>query len=170
MTVESTPVDAEPVAVRSTRVPAAPLVLTEAGFGFLTGDEIDKIPGLSAAVENVPALSVQVGPERDLAAAKLESGAVVRLNSGGTEAETLDTRAGLVDPTSTGRRQCGASRGRPRRAARLPARRRRGGGGRRMERCDRDRGHGALARRHAHRRRRERRRPHRAVGRGRGAQ
>ncbi|KAF2419942.1 LpqB family beta-propeller domain-containing protein [Microbacterium sp. B35-30] len=102
MTVESTPVDAEPVAVRSTRVPAAPLVLTEAGFGFLTGDEIDKIPGLSAAVENVPAISVQIGPERDLAAARLDSGAVVRLNAGGTEAETLDTRSGLVDPTIDG--------------------------------------------------------------------
>lgn len=102
MTVDSTPVDAEPVAVRSTRVPAAPLVLTEAGFGFLTGDEVDKIPGLSAAVESVAPLSVQVGPEQDLAAARLESGAVARLSSAGTEPEILDTRSGLVDPTIDG--------------------------------------------------------------------
>ncbi|MDR7112549.1 hypothetical protein J2X03_002444 [Microbacterium trichothecenolyticum] len=98
MTVDSAPIDAEPVAVRSTRVPATPLVLTEAGFGFLTGDEIDKIPGLSAAVEAASPLSVQVGAERDLAAARLASGAVVRLNSAGTEPEVLDTRPGLVDP------------------------------------------------------------------------
>ncbi|WP_342000875.1 LpqB family beta-propeller domain-containing protein [Microbacterium sp. LWH7-1.2] len=98
MTVESAPIDAQPVTVRSTRVPVAPLVLTEAGFGFLTGDEIDKIPGLSAAVEAASPVSVQVGAERDLAAARLASGAVVRLNSAGTEPEVLDTRAGLVDP------------------------------------------------------------------------
>ena len=77
MTVESAPIDAQPVTVRSTRVPVAPLVLTEAGFGFLTGDEIDKIPGLSAAVEAASPVSVQVGAERDLAAARLASGAVV---------------------------------------------------------------------------------------------
>ncbi|MGU3644504.1 LpqB family beta-propeller domain-containing protein [Microbacterium sp. C23T] len=98
MTVDSAPIEAQPVAVRSTRVPATPLVLTQAGFGFLTGDEIDKIPGLSAAVEAASPLSVQVGAERDLAAARLASGAVVRLNSAGTEPEVLDTRPGLVDP------------------------------------------------------------------------
>jgi hypothetical protein len=98
MTVDSAPIDAQPVTVRSTRVPATPLVLTEAGFGFLTGDEIDKIPGLSEAVEAVSPVSVQVGAERDLAAARLSSGAVVRLNSAGTEPEVLDTRPGLVDP------------------------------------------------------------------------
>ena len=98
MTVDSAPIDAQPVTVRSTRVPATPLVLTEAGFGFLTGDEIDKIPGLSDAVETVSPVSVQVGAERDLAAARLSSGAVVRLNSAGTEPEVLDTRPGLVDP------------------------------------------------------------------------
>jgi len=102
MTVDSTPLDAQPVAVRSTRVPAAPLVLTEDGFGFLTGDEIDRIPGLSVAVESVSPASVQVGPERDLAAAKIESGAVARLSAAGTDPETLDTRAGLVDPTIDG--------------------------------------------------------------------
>jgi len=98
MTVDSAPIDAQPVAVRSTRVPAAPLVLTEAGFGFLPGDAIDKIPGLSAAVEAAAPLSVQVGAEHDLAAAKLDSGAVVRLSSAGGDPETLDTRGALIDP------------------------------------------------------------------------
>ena len=99
MTVDSTPLDAQPVAVRSTRVPATPLVLTADGFGFLTGNEIDKIPGLSAAVEAASPVSIQVGAERDLAAAKLASGAVVRLSSAQVDAEPLDDRSGLVDPT-----------------------------------------------------------------------
>lgn len=99
MSAGSTPIDAAPVAVRSTRVAPAPLVLTEQGFGFLTGDEIDRIPGLSAAVETVKPVSVQVGPDRDLAAVKLASGEVARLTSGGTDAEVLDTRAGLVEPS-----------------------------------------------------------------------
>ena len=99
MTAESAPIDAQPVAVRSTRVPVAPLVLTEEGFGFLTGDEIDRIPGLSAAVETVVPRTVQVGPDHDLAAVKLASGEVARLNAGSTDPELLDTRGALVDPT-----------------------------------------------------------------------
>ena len=99
MTADSAPVDAQPVAVRSTRVPVAPLVLTEAGFGFLTGDEIVRIPGLSSAVETAAPLSVQVGADHDLAAAKLASGEVARLNAGGTDPEVLDTRGALVDPS-----------------------------------------------------------------------
>lgn len=99
MSVDSTPIEAEPVAVRSTRVPLAPLVLNDQGFGFLTGDEIDRIPGLSEAVETAAPVSVQVGPDRDLAAAKLASGEVVRLNAGGTDPDVLDTRQGLVEPT-----------------------------------------------------------------------
>ncbi|MFC8681001.1 LpqB family beta-propeller domain-containing protein [Microbacterium ureisolvens] len=99
MTVDSTPIDAESVAVRSTRVPAAPLVLTEEGFGFLTGDELDKIPGLSAAVEATSPASVQVGREHDFAAARLASGVVARLSAATGDAEPIDTRGGLIDPT-----------------------------------------------------------------------
>ncbi|WP_203580555.1 LpqB family beta-propeller domain-containing protein [Microbacterium hibisci] len=102
MTVDSTPIDAEVVAVRTTRVPAAPLVLTDEGFGFLTGDELDKIPGLSAAVEAVQPVSVQVAPEHDFAAARLASGDVARMSAATGEAELLDTRAGLVDPSIDG--------------------------------------------------------------------
>jgi len=102
MRVGSTPVEASPVAVRSTRVPAAPLVLTEDGFGFLSGDEIEQIPGLSPAVVAAAPTAVQVGPERDVAAARLPGGEVARLTSTSTEAEVLDTRTGLVDPTVDG--------------------------------------------------------------------
>ena len=99
MSVDSAPIDAQPVAVRSTRVPVAPLVLTADGFGFLTGDEVDPIPGLSDAVESAAPASVQVGPEREFAAARLGDGRVVRLNAGGVDPEFADTRSGLVDPT-----------------------------------------------------------------------
>jgi hypothetical protein len=102
MTVNSTPVDAEPAVVRSTRVPVAPLVLAEAGFGFLTGDEIDPIPGLSAAVQAAAPAAVQVGPDQDVAAAKLDSGQVARLSAAGGQPELLDDRSGLVDPTIDG--------------------------------------------------------------------
>jgi len=98
MTADATPLDADAAAVRSTRVPAAPLVLNEDGFGFLTGDEIDKIPGLSEAVESAAPVSVQVGAERDYAAAKLASGAVVRLSDAQTDPEPLDQREALVEP------------------------------------------------------------------------
>jgi len=102
MRVNSTPVEASPVAVRSTRVPAAPLVLTEDGFGFLSGDEIEQIPGLSPAVVAAAPTAVQVGPERDNAAVTLSDGEVARLTSASADAEVLDTRAGLVDPTIDG--------------------------------------------------------------------
>ncbi len=102
MRVGSTPVEASPVAVRSTRVPAAPLVLTADGFGFLSGDEINQIPGLSPAVVAAAPTAVQVGPEQDIAAAKLPGGEVARLTSTSTGAEVLDARAGLVDPTVDG--------------------------------------------------------------------
>ncbi|GAA5211516.1 GerMN domain-containing protein [Microbacterium kyungheense] len=102
MRVDSTPVEASPVAVRSTRVPAAPLVLTADGFGFLAGDEIDQIPGLSPAVVAAAPTAVQVGPEHDVAAVKLPGGEVARLTSTSTAPEVLDTRAGLADPVVDG--------------------------------------------------------------------
>ncbi|MCP2637484.1 LpqB family beta-propeller domain-containing protein [Microbacterium sp. HD4P20] len=99
MNVDATPVAAEPAETRSTRVPGAPLVLNDEGFGFLTGGEIDPIPGLSQAVVSAAPLAVQVGPDRDLAAARLASGAVARLSAERGDPELVDTRAGLIDPT-----------------------------------------------------------------------
>lgn len=102
MRVDSTPVEASPVAVRSTRVPAAPLVLTADGFGFLSGDEIDQIPGLSPAVVAAAPTAVQVGPEHDVAAVKLAGGEVARVTSTSATPDVLDTRAGLADPVVDG--------------------------------------------------------------------
>lgn len=99
MSAGTTPLTAERVVTRSTRLPATPLVYTEAGFGFIVGDELEPIPGLSqAVVESAPA-AIQVAPDRDVAAARLASGQVVRLHADGAEIEPLDDRPGLVDPT-----------------------------------------------------------------------
>ncbi|WP_019182254.1 LpqB family beta-propeller domain-containing protein [Microbacterium yannicii] len=98
MSVGSTPITAAPLPTRSTRVPGAPLVLTEAGFGFLTGGEIDPIPGLSEAVAAAAPAAVQVGPDRDFAAARVDSGAVTRLSAEGEDSIVVDERNGLVDP------------------------------------------------------------------------
>ena len=97
--VDSVPIDVEPVDVRSTRVPGAPLVLTAEGFGFLTGGEtLDPIPGISELVEQFAPVAVQVAPDRRVAAARLESGEVMRFRENETF-DTLDSRPRLVDPS-----------------------------------------------------------------------
>lgn len=98
LTVQSTPVDAEAVPVKSTRVPGAPLVLMEEGFGFLAGDELEPIPGLSEIVADSAPVAVQVGADRTEAAVRQTDGAVSILRADGTS-DVLDGRAGLVDPT-----------------------------------------------------------------------
>lgn len=98
LTIDSVPVEASTVPVRSTRVPGAPLVLTEEGFGFLTGDELEKIPGLSDVVEQFDPVAVQVGADRDLAAARLSTGEVMVLRADETN-QPLDLRPRLIDPT-----------------------------------------------------------------------
>jgi hypothetical protein len=98
LSVDSTAIEVQAVPVRSTRVPGAPLVLMEAGFGFLTGDELDEIPGLSAIVEALVPATVQVAPDRDLAAARLATGEVARLRADETF-EPVDARPDLVDPS-----------------------------------------------------------------------
>ncbi len=44
---------------------------TDAGFGFLAGDELTPIPGLSDAMELVDPLAIQVSADRDVAAVRL---------------------------------------------------------------------------------------------------
>jgi hypothetical protein len=99
LTVQSAPIDAETVAVRSTRVPGAPLVLTEEGFGFLAGgDEIEPIPGLSEVVQEFAPVAVQVDPARETAAVQQEDGAVSVVRADETW-DVLDTRPNLIDPS-----------------------------------------------------------------------
>lgn len=97
MSVASTPLTADPISTRSTRVTGPPLVVTEEGFGFLAGDELTPIPGLSEAMANVSPATIQVAPDRDYAAVRLVDGSVARVPAEGGVA-VVDTRAGLVDP------------------------------------------------------------------------
>lgn len=97
LTVDGTPLDATPVPTRSTAVTAAPLVSTEAGFGFLSGTQITPIPGLSSAVEQLDARAIQVSPDRDVAGVLTTEGSVVRADATGQVA-TLDTRSDLLAP------------------------------------------------------------------------
>jgi hypothetical protein len=99
LTVESVPIDAEAVRVRSTRVPGAPLVLTADGFGFITGgDTLDPVPGISPLVEQYTPVALQLAPDREVAAARLETGEVMRFREDETF-EVVDSRPGLVDPS-----------------------------------------------------------------------
>ncbi|MAP64935.1 MAG: hypothetical protein CMH34_14590 [Microbacterium sp.] len=98
LTADSTPLAAEPVPVRSTRVSTSPLVLTAEGFGFLSGDDLTAIEGLSAAMTQVDAAAVQVAPDRDAAAVSTTGGEVVRVDAAG-DVLVVDDRAGLIDPS-----------------------------------------------------------------------
>lgn len=98
MRVDDEPVAAQAVAVRSTRVDVRPLVLTDDDFGFLSGQELAPLPGLSGAIAELAPVAVQIGPDRAAAAVRLSSGAVMRVRDDGTFA-TIDQRPSLIDPT-----------------------------------------------------------------------
>lgn len=98
MLVDNTVLPAQAVATRRTTVTGPALARIDSGFGFLTGDELTEIPGLSEAVARIDAAAVQVGADRELAAVRTADGAVLRVPAQGDVAE-LDARAGLVDPT-----------------------------------------------------------------------
>ncbi|HYI51871.1 MAG TPA: LpqB family beta-propeller domain-containing protein [Microbacterium sp.] len=99
MSVASTPLPAEPVSTRSTRVTGPPLVLNEDGFGFLAGDELTPIPGLSETMELVAPAAIQMAPDRDFAAVRLVSGGAARVPAEGDIA-VVDSRGGLIDPSA----------------------------------------------------------------------
>ncbi|GAA1668770.1 LpqB family beta-propeller domain-containing protein [Microbacterium lacus] len=97
MSVASTPLSAEATTTQSTRVTGPPLVQTDAGFGFLAGDELTPIPGLSDAMELVDPLAIQVSADRDVAAVRLVGGEVARVPAESPVA-VVDSRSGLINP------------------------------------------------------------------------
>jgi hypothetical protein len=98
MSAGTTPLDVEAAQTRSTRVSVLPLVLTDEGFGFLAGDQLETIDGLSEAMARVDPRSIQVSPERDFAAVRTAAGSAARVEADDDVLE-FDTRAGLIDPT-----------------------------------------------------------------------
>ncbi|MFH8250779.1 LpqB family beta-propeller domain-containing protein [Microbacterium sp. B2969] len=98
MAAGTTPLEVEPAPVRSTRVSNQAAVLTQDGFGFLTGNQLQPIPGLTPAMTQVDPVSIQLSPDRDFAAARLDGGAVARV-SADDGLVVYDQRPGLIDPT-----------------------------------------------------------------------
>jgi hypothetical protein len=98
LSVGTAPLAAEPVSVRSTRITSPSLVLMEDGLGFLVGDELQPIPGLTEVVSTVSPVSIQVTADRDWAALRLADGTVARQGADGSS-DVIDDREGLIDPT-----------------------------------------------------------------------
>lgn len=69
--------------VRSTRVDPRPLVLTADGFGFLSGDSLERVPGLSAAIESLDEqpVAIEVDPDRTAAAVQAADGRIARIGA-----------------------------------------------------------------------------------------
>ncbi|MEZ3160012.1 LpqB family beta-propeller domain-containing protein [Microbacterium sp. BWT-B31] len=85
-------------AFRSTGVVSQALVLTEDGFGLVTGGELAPLEDLSPVVVAAQPIAIQVSADRDTAAALLPDGSVARLDPVRGVVPT-DTRQGLVAPT-----------------------------------------------------------------------
>lgn len=84
--------------VPSPRVDARALVLAEEGFGFLSGDVVERIDGLSPAVEGLAPTAVSVGVGLAFAAALTADGVFI-VPSSGDDPLRVDARERLIAPT-----------------------------------------------------------------------
>jgi len=98
MLVDGQLLEATAVEVADTRIESRSLVLSGGTFGFLAGDVLDTIPGLSDAVVEAGAVAAEVDAERVNAAVRTTAGDVRRVRADGSS-QILDERAGLIDPT-----------------------------------------------------------------------
>jgi len=97
LTVDGQPLPASRVETRSTRVPPQPLVLVEEGFGFLSADALEPIPGLSDAIVDAAPTAVQMTADQDAAAVQRSTQAVARVDATGWA--DVDARPDLIAPT-----------------------------------------------------------------------
>lgn len=100
LSISGAPVQAERLQRAATGVDPRALALTDSGFGFLSSGALEPIAGLSDAVASLPATptAIQVSPALDAAAARLDTGTVVRVRAQGPYTE-VDARSGVIDPT-----------------------------------------------------------------------
>ncbi|MCT9818727.1 LpqB family beta-propeller domain-containing protein [Microbacterium sp. W1N] len=98
MLVDGQELAASPVGVRDTRIDARTLVASEGRFGFLSGDEITPIPGLSDAVVSTDPQAVEVSADRTTAAVRTTGGEIARVTATGTVA-VIDQRPGVIAPS-----------------------------------------------------------------------
>jgi hypothetical protein len=102
LTVDGQRISVESAESRSTRVDARPLVLTEEGFGFLSGGELTRIGGLSDSIEELAAdediEAITVSADHTLAAVLLAGGESYRITADGNRGE-IDTGGESIAPT-----------------------------------------------------------------------
>ena len=84
--------------VQDTRVDARALVQFEDTFGFLSGSEVEPIPGLTDVLEGFDLGTVEVDAAQTTAAVRTGQGTVLRVSADGSSVE-LDSRAGLTAPS-----------------------------------------------------------------------
>lgn len=82
----------------STKVDGRALVQTASGFGFISGNELEPIPGLSAQLARRDSRSIEIAASQEFAAVLCAEGEVTRVPGEG-DALVLDARAGLIAPT-----------------------------------------------------------------------
>lgn len=83
---------------QSTKVDSRALVQTERGFGFISGNELEPILGLSAQLARRSNHSIEVAASHEFAAVLSDLGEVLRVPREG-DTLLLDARAGLIEPT-----------------------------------------------------------------------
>lgn len=100
LTASGTELDASAAPVRSTNVSPQALGVTEQGFGFLSGGDIQPIDGLTEAMATVQPgpVAIQLATDRQFAAALVASGEVVRVQADG-QVILVDATPNLVDPS-----------------------------------------------------------------------
>ena len=86
------------VATSSTKVDARALVQTAGGFGFVSGDELELIPGLSQQIVKRGNRAIEVARSQQFAAVLSDDGQVLRVAAEG-DPLSLDARPGLIPPT-----------------------------------------------------------------------
>lgn len=93
-------IEVEPAPRRATTVDPRFAVLTEEGLGFLAGDELQPIPGLSAGLRasGLIPTAIELGGGLQQAALLTDGGAVARLRADQSYS-IIDTRPGLITPT-----------------------------------------------------------------------
>lgn len=86
-----------PAAEASTRVDSRALVLREGRFGYLVGDDVTRIDGISDGVEGLDPRAVEYSA-RDDTAVVLGAGGAVSVVRAGSAPVQLDQRSGLIAP------------------------------------------------------------------------
>jgi len=99
LTVSGRDLDAGAASAAPTAVDSRPLVLTDKGFGYLSGGDIVPIPGVSPELAAFPqpitAISAATGAQR--VAVQGANGAVYTVTDG--KVDQIDGRSGLIPPT-----------------------------------------------------------------------